>query len=57
VTSFFSIRDDLENAGAEWHDAAVVRDGNIVTSRTPDDLPEFMKAIFAALAEPTRSRA
>jgi protease I len=57
VTSFFSIRDDLENAGAEWHDAAVVRDGNIVTSRTPDDLPDFMKAIFAALAEPTQSRA
>src|SRR5260370_29506680 len=52
VTSFFSIRDDLENAGAHWQDAAVVRDGNIVTSRTPRDLPAFMEGIFAALAQP-----
>lgn len=51
VTAFFAIRDDLENAGGVFEDKAVVRDGNIVTSRTPDDLPDFMKAIFAALAE------
>jgi protease I len=56
VTGFFSIRDDVENAGGVWQDAAMVRDGNIVTSRTPDDLPEFMKGIFAALAEPAASR-
>ncbi len=49
VTSFFAIRDDMENAGATWQDAECVRDGNLVTSRTPDDLPAFMKGIFEAL--------
>jgi protease I len=56
VTSFSAIRDDVENAGGQWEDSACVRDGNLVTSRTPDDLPEFMKGIFAALAEPARAR-
>lgn len=51
VTGFFSIRDDVENAGGIWQDAAVVRDGHIVTSRTPDDLPAFMTGIFEALAD------
>lgn len=51
VTGFFAIRDDVENAGGIWEDAACVRDGNIVTSRTPNDLPEFMIGIMAALAE------
>ena len=55
VTGFYAIRDDVENAGGIWEDAAVVRDGNLVTSRTPDDLPDFMKGILAALAEPARS--
>ena len=49
VTGYFSIRDDVENAGGRWEDAACVRDVNIVTSRTPDDLPAFMQGIFAAL--------
>jgi protease I len=51
VTGFFAIRDDVENAGGVWQDAACVRDGNLVTSRTPDDLPAFMQGIFAALEE------
>ena len=51
VTSFFAIRDDVENAGGIWQDAACVRDGNLVTSRTPDDLPAFLQGIFVALAE------
>ena len=51
VTSFFAIRDDVENAGGIWQDAACVRDGNLVTSRTPDDLPAFLQGIFAALVE------
>ncbi len=51
VTGFMSIRDDVENAGGVWEDAACVRDKNLVTSRTPDDLPAFMQGIFAALAE------
>jgi protease I len=49
TTGFFAIRDDVENAGGIWQDAACVRDGNIVTSRTPDDLPAFMQGIFEAL--------
>jgi protease I len=57
VTGFSSIRDDVENAGGVWEDAAVVRDGNLVTSRSPDDLPDFLKGILAALAEPARAHA
>lgn len=49
MTGFFAVRDDVENAGAIWEDAAMVRDGNLVTSRTPDDLPAFMKGIFEAM--------
>lgn len=49
VTGFYAIRDDVENAGGLWQDAPCVRDGNFVTSRTPDDLPEFLKGILAAL--------
>lgn len=54
VTSFFAIKDDLTNAGAEWVDAEVVRDRNLVTSRKPDDLPAFMKATIECLAEAAR---
>ncbi len=49
VTSFFAIRDDMVHAGAEWVDAEVVRDGNLITSRTPDDLPAFMRSVIDAL--------
>lgn len=49
VTSFFAIEDDLVNAGAEWVDREVVRDGNLITSRTPDDLPAFLRTILDAL--------
>ena len=49
VTGYMSIRDDVENAGGIWEDSACVVDGNFVTSRTPDDLPAFMKGIFQAL--------
>ena len=49
VTSFFAIKDDLVHAGAEWVDQEVVVDGNLVTSRTPDDLPAFMRAVIAAM--------
>ncbi len=46
VTSFFAIRDDLVHAGATWVDEEVVVDGNLITSRTPDDLPAFMRTII-----------
>jgi protease I len=49
ATSYSSIKDDLVNAGATWVDAEVVVDGNIITSRTPEDLPAFTKALLAAV--------
>jgi protease I len=42
LTSYPSIRRDLENAGALWVDEVVVSDGNLLTSRSPDDLPPFI---------------
>jgi len=49
VTSFYSIKDDLIHAGAEWIDQEVVKDGNIITSRNPNDLPAFCKEIIKTL--------
>ncbi len=49
-TSVGAIRDDLVNAGMRWEDSAVVVDGNLISSRTPADLPEFMPALIRALA-------
>ncbi|HZS32729.1 MAG TPA: type 1 glutamine amidotransferase domain-containing protein [Methylomirabilota bacterium] len=51
ATSFFSIKDDLVNAGATWVDQEVVVDGNLITSRRPDDLPAFCREIVRALAK------
>ena len=49
ATGTTAIKDDLENAGAIWKDAAVVIDGHLISSRTPIDLPAFGKAIVEAL--------
>src|ERR671925_1897361 len=49
ATSVRAIKDDMENAGVTWEDSAVVVDGNLISSRTPADLPQFCKAIIAAL--------
>jgi len=57
VTSWPSLRTDLLNAGARWVDRAVVIDGNIITSRKPDDLPAFSDAILHQLAEGVPERA
>jgi protease I len=51
VTCFFAIKDDLEHAGATVIDAEVAEDGNLITSRKPEDLPAFLRAIIAALAK------
>ena len=51
LTSFYSIKDDMVNAGANWVDEPVVRDGKLITSRVPLDLPFFCKEIISALSE------
>jgi len=50
ATCFFAIKDDLVNAGARYEDREVVRDGNLVTSRKPEDLPAFSRAIMQAMS-------
>lgn len=50
ATSFFAIKDDVVNAGADWTDAEVVVDRNLVTSRKPEDLPAFCLASLRVLA-------
>ncbi|WP_082190085.1 type 1 glutamine amidotransferase domain-containing protein [Frateuria defendens] len=49
-TSWGSLRRDLENAGAHWEDREVVGDGQLITSRKPDDIPAFAQAVIEALA-------
>lgn len=51
ATCVSAIKDDLVNAGATYVDEAVVVDGNLISSRTPADLPAFMPAIIAALGK------
>ncbi|WP_149193748.1 type 1 glutamine amidotransferase domain-containing protein [Luteimonas suaedae] len=50
VTSWPSLRTDLENAGARWKDAEVVTDGHVITSRKPDDIPAFTQAVIDAVS-------
>ena len=49
LTSWPSLQTDQRNAGAEWVDEELVTDGNLITSRNPDDLPVFSKTLVAAL--------
>jgi protease I len=51
VTSWPSIKTDLINAGANWVDQEVVEDGNIITSRKPDDLEAFTKTLLAQIEQ------
>lgn len=46
ATSYFAIKDDMLNAGAIFEDSPVVIDNNLITSRMPSDLPDFMKAVL-----------
>ncbi|WCE04337.1 type 1 glutamine amidotransferase domain-containing protein [Pseudoxanthomonas sp. JBR18] len=50
LTSWSSLKTDLTNAGGRWEDSEVVVDGKLITSRNPDDIPAFSKAIADALA-------
>jgi len=51
ATSYFAIKDDMINAGVEFEDKPVVIDNNLITSRKPDDLPDFMKAVLEFLKQ------
>jgi deglycase len=51
LTSYVAIKDDLVHAGAEWVDQEVVKDGCLITSRKPDDLPAFCRETIKALGE------
>lgn len=51
ATSVSAIKDDMINAGAEWVDEEVVQDGNLISSRTPQDLPAFCKTIIQNLEQ------
>lgn len=57
VTGSRGIKDDLENAGAIWVDEPAVVDGNLVSSRTPLDLPQFAKAMVQFLDVATKAKA
>lgn len=50
LTSWPSLRTDISNAGGEWVDAEVVTDGNLITSRNPDDIPAFTRTLLEALS-------
>lgn len=53
MTSWPSVRTDLVNAGAHWVDREVVSDGNFITSRKPEDIPAFSRAIIEMVARST----
>ena len=50
VTSYASIKTDLKNAGGKWSDEEVIVDGNLITSRTPSDIPAFNREMIKALS-------
>lgn len=54
ATSFYSIKDDLTNSGAQWVDEPVVRDGTLITSRFPADLPAFCRTIIETVSRAGR---
>ncbi len=49
LTSWPSLKNDLTNAGADWQDKEVIRDGQLITSRKPEDIPAFVEALIDAL--------
>ena len=56
VTCFSAIKDDVINAGGRYVDEEVVRDGNLITSRKPDDLPAFLRTVIEAAREAKPAR-
>ena len=56
MTSYKSIRTDVENAGARWEDASVVTDNGVITSRNPGDLEDFSRKIIEEVREGKHER-
>ncbi|MNH39625.1 putative cysteine protease YraA [compost metagenome] len=50
MTSYKTLQDDIRNAGGTWVDEQVVVDGNLISSRQPDDIPAFNQQLISALA-------
>jgi protease I len=55
LTSYFTLQDDIRNAGGRWSDEDVIRDKNWVSSRKPDDIPVFNKTMIQTFAEALKS--
>ena len=53
LTSYYTLQDDIRNAGGRWQDQEVVRDGNWVTSRNPKDIPAFNQAMLDLFSQVT----
>ncbi|SFL71280.1 type 1 glutamine amidotransferase domain-containing protein [Pseudomonas sp. NFACC46-3] len=51
MTSYKTLKDDLVNAGANWVDKEVVKDGTLISSRQPDDIPAFNRELISALSD------
>lgn len=51
LTSYYTLQDDIRNAGGDWVDRELMKDGNVITSRQPDDLPAFCDAIVDTLSK------
>jgi protease I len=56
LTSYHTIQDDLRNAGAEWADQSVVREGNWVSSRQPSDIPTFNREVIRLFGETGKNK-
>ena len=56
LTSYYTIQDDIRNAGGQWSDQEVIRDRNLVTSRQPSDIPAFNREMIQLFAEGARQR-
>jgi protease I len=56
LTSYHTIKDDLVNAGAQWEDQAPITDGNLVTARNPNDIPQFNAAMLDLFGLGARSQ-
>jgi protease I len=56
ITSYHTIQDDIRNAGARWEDRDVVRDGNVLSSRKPDDIPAFDREMIQLFGEHLKRR-